>query len=114
MISDGTSNILSLIISLFFTNSSLTLIEEPERNLHPKILSRLVHLMEDASNKKQIITTTHNAEILKHMPIENILFISRDDDGFSTITKPANNKDVQMFLDEEIGIEDLFTDDLLM
>ncbi|KZX14909.1 AAA family ATPase [Methanobrevibacter filiformis] len=114
MISDGTSNIIALIVALYFTNSYLTLIEEPERNLHPKIISRLVQMMEEASKKKQVIVTTHNSEILKHTPLENILFISRDDDGFSTISKPVNNEDVKMFLDEEIGIEDLFIDDLLM
>jgi predicted ATPase len=113
MISDGTSNIFSLIIALYFVSSSLTLIEEPERNLHPKIISMLVQMIEESSKKKQVIVTTHDAEILKHTNTENIFFISRNNEGFSTISKPCDNEEVKMFLEEEIGIEDLFIDDLL-
>ncbi|MDR0912177.1 MAG: AAA family ATPase [Methanobrevibacter sp.] len=114
IISDGTRNILALIITLYFTDSSLTLIEEPERNLHPKILSRLVQMMEESSKGKQVIITTYNSEILKHVPMEDILFISRDKNGFSNISKPVEIEDVKLFLEEEIGIEDLFIEDLLI
>jgi predicted ATPase len=112
--SDGTNNLIASIIALYFTKSSLTLIEEPERNIHPKLISKLVQMMVEASKKKQIIITTHNPELLKHSNIEYILFISRDEKGFSTISNLSESEDVKMFLNEEIGIYDLFIDDLLM
>ncbi|MDR3222387.1 MAG: AAA family ATPase [Methanobrevibacter sp.] len=112
--SDGTNNLIASIIALYFTKTNLILIEEPERNIHPKLISKLVQMMEEASHRKQIIVTTHNPELLKHVNIENILFISRDENGFSTISNPSENEHVKMFLNEEIGIEDLFIDNLLM
>jgi len=111
--SDGTNNLIASIIALYFTKSSLTLIEEPERNIHPKLISKLVQMMVEASKKKQIIVTTHNPELLKHANIEDILFISRDENGFSTVSNPSESEYVKMFLNEEIGIDDLFIDDLL-
>ncbi|MDR2623272.1 MAG: AAA family ATPase [Methanobrevibacter sp.] len=112
--SDGTNNLIASIIALYFTKSSLTLIEEPERNIHPKLISKLVQMMDEASKKKQIIVTTHNPELLKHTDIKNILFISRDEKGFSNVLNISESEDVKIFLNEEIGIDDLFIDDLLM
>lgn len=35
LISDGTINIIVLIVALYFEQKELTIIEEPERNIHP-------------------------------------------------------------------------------
>lgn len=40
MISDGTINILALIIALYFEKRPVTVIEEPERNIHPFLISQ--------------------------------------------------------------------------
>lgn len=112
-ISDGTINITALIIALYFEKKPLTIIEEPERNIHPYLISKVVDMMKDASREKQIIVTTHNPEIVKHAGLKNILFISRDKEGFSTISRPANKEEVKTFLKNEIGIEELFVQNLL-
>ena len=39
--------------------------------------------------------------------------VARDAEGFSTITKPAEREDVKGFLQNEIGLEELFVDNLL-
>jgi len=113
LISDGTINITSLVVALFFGKNQLTIIEEPERNIHPYLISRVVNMMKEASQKKQIIVTTHNPEMVKHAGLKNILLISRDKDGFSTISKPSDNEEVKIFLKNEIGIDELYIQNLL-
>ncbi|MDR0911084.1 MAG: AAA family ATPase [Methanobrevibacter sp.] len=112
-ISDGSNHIISIIVILYYIQSKTIFIEEIDRNIHPKLLSRLKLMIDDALKEKQIITTTHNGEFLKHLDLDNILLIRRDENGFSNITRPSENEDVKAFLDEEIGIDELFVDDLL-
>lgn len=114
-LSDGTMNVIGYLIILNSHKNpdSTLIIEEPERNIHPFIISKLINRMKEASNAKQIIITTHNPEILKHVNMENILLVSRDKDGFSTISRPKEKREVQIFLENEIGIEELFVKNLL-
>jgi predicted ATPase len=113
MVSDGTINIMALIIALYFEKRPVTIIEEPERNIHPYLISKLVEMLKDASRTKQIIVTTHNPEMVKHVELEDILLISRDSDGFSRIIRPGTQKEIRTFLEHEIGIEELFIQNLL-
>jgi len=113
MVSDGTINIFALIIALYFEKRPVTIIEEPERNIHPFLISRLVEMLKDASLHKQIIVTTHNPEMVRQVAAEDILLMSRDSQGFSRLSRPASEKEVQAFLAQEIGIEDLFIQNLL-
>lgn len=69
--------------------------------------------MKDASREKQIIVTTHNPEIVKHADLKDILLISRNKEGFSTISKPGEKEDVKTFLKNEIGVEELYVQNLL-
>jgi len=114
LISDGTINITALIIALYFKEKQLTtIIEEPERNIHPHLISKVVEMMKDASQRKQIIVTTHNPEIVKNAGLKNILLVSRDKKGTSSISRPTDKKEVKTFLKNEIGIEDLYVQNLL-
>jgi len=115
LISDGTINITALIIALYLDKkrSTSTIIEEPERNIHPYLISKVVEMMKDASQKKQIIVTTHNPEMVKHAGVENILLISRDKEGFSVISKPYEKETVKTFLQNELGIEELYVQNYL-
>lgn len=112
LISDGTSDIIALIVALYFEKSKFVLIEEPERNVHPALLSKIVQMMIESSKKKQIIITTHSPEILKCVDLKDIYLISRDLDGFSVISKPINNEIIKPFI-EELGIDEVFIDDYL-
>ncbi|NQU04750.1 MAG: AAA family ATPase [Calditrichaeota bacterium] len=113
LVSDGTINIIALIIAFYFNDAPITFIEEPERNIHPHLISKVVEMMKDASQNKQIIVTTHNPEMVKHTDLENILLLSRNKDGFSEISHPLEKEEVKTFIENEIGIEELFVDDLL-
>ena len=114
LISDGTVNIMALVVALYFQDQkAFAIFEEPERNIHPYLISRVMSMFKEVSRTKQILTTTHSPEVVKHAGLESILLVSRDENGASRITKPANSEHVRIFLDNELGVEDLFTDNLL-
>ena len=53
---------------------------------------------------RQVIVTTNFPELLKHSELEDILFISRDDNGFSDIKRVIDNDVVILFI-EELGVD---------
>jgi len=112
-LSDGTVSLIALIIALYFENPYIAILEEPERNIHPKLLERLLSSAEDVSVDRQIIITTHNPEFLKHAELEHIRLVSRDSKGFTLISEPSNSKAVKCFIENDLGIDDLFLQDLL-
>lgn len=111
-VSDGTVNVLALIITLFLQNNKLTVIEEPERNLHPGILSSLMQLMDEASHENQVIITTHNPILLDYVNLENILIVTRKTEGDSIIITPKNHDEVKKFKDI-MSMKHLMTQNLL-
>jgi len=113
-LSDGTINVIALIISLFFQPDDITaIIEEPERNLHPSLISKIVALMQEASKRKQILITTHNPEILRHCDLNDMHFVKRDKNGFATIIKPSEREHIKEFLKNDVGIDELFIQNLI-
>ena len=113
MLSDGTINIVAFLVALYFEDNDVVIIEEPERNIHPRLISRVVEMMKDAARTKQVIITTHSPEIVKHAGLDNLLLVSRNEKGFSTISKPGEKECVRQFLSDELGLDDLFVQDLL-
>jgi predicted ATPase len=113
LISDGTINVTALIAALYFERKPVAIIEEPERNIHPFLISKIVGMMKDASRGKQIIVTTHNPEVVRHADIGDVLLVSRNGDGFSTISRPSESNEVKVFLQNEMGLEELFVENLL-
>jgi len=115
LISDGTINMTALTVALYFEKKPFVIIEEPERNIHPSLISKVVEMMKDASQtqEKQIVVTTHNPEFVKYAGLENILLVSRNEAGFSTVLRPADKEEVKTFLKNDIGIEELYIQNLL-
>jgi predicted ATPase len=118
--SDGTISITAIILALYFERrhrlgskeETLTIIEEPERNIHPQLISKVVAMMKDVSEKKQVIVTTHNPEVVRNAGIEDLIFVFRDQ-GFTNISRPSESEQVQLFLREELGIDEIFRLNLL-
>jgi predicted ATPase len=113
LLSDGTISVTAIMVALFFQNKSLAIFEEPEHGLHPALIAQLMQLFYSAAEKKQIIVTTHNPEVLKHTRLEDLLLVSRNEKGFAILTKPAEQTMVKAFLENELGIDQLFIQNLL-
>ena len=112
-LSDGTIHLTALILALYFDKAPIVIIEEPERNSHPRLISKVAAMLADASKQKPVIVTTHNPELVKHARIEDLLLVHRDADGFSRISRPAENEQLRTFLENDLGVEDLYVQDLL-
>ncbi|NPA35211.1 MAG: AAA family ATPase [Chlorobi bacterium] len=113
LISDGTMKITALLVALLFENSLFVAFEEPISHIHPSLISRIINTMKDFSSKKQILLTTHNPEVVKYAGIENLLLVYRDKKGFSMVSRPSEKEEVKVFLKNEIGIDDLFVNNIL-
>jgi predicted ATPase len=112
LLSDGTIDVIALITALFFEDKDVVIIEEPERNIHPHLISGLMGLMKDASRNKQVLITTHSPEVVRHAGVENLLLLSRDEEGFSTVSRPADKDTVKIFLENNLGLEEVFVQEL--
>jgi predicted ATPase len=112
-LSDGTITIFALIIALYFEDKPFVVIEEPVRHIHPFLVARVMAMMKESSERRQLMITTHSTEVVKHVSLEDILLITRDREGFSVISRPADKEEVRTFLENEIGIEELFVQNLL-
>jgi predicted ATPase len=112
-LSDGTIDVISVIVILYFERRPFVIIEEPERNLHPSLISKLVELFKDASRHKQIIISTHSPEIVRYVDPSQLILVSRDSSGSSHAERPANKAQIQQFLRDEISMEELYVQNLL-
>jgi len=113
LLSDGTIHATMIIIALFFTENTLVVIEEPDKHLHPGLISKILALFDDASSMKQILVTTHNPEMVKHARHEDVLLVSRNKGSCSEITRPIENREIQHFIENELGFEDLYVQNML-
>lgn len=112
-ISDGTINTAALLIALYFEHRHITAIEEPAKNIHPGLISRIMAMMEDASSNKQLIITSHSPEVVKSAGSDSLMFVSRNDEGFSYIINPNERDEFEDLITEDFGLEDLFIENLL-
>jgi predicted ATPase len=112
-LSDGTMTIFALIIVLYFEDKPFIIIEEPVIHIHPFLVGRVITMMKESSSGKQIMITTHSTEVVKHAAIEDLLLVSRDTEGFSVVSRPVDKEEVRIFLENEIGIEELYIQNLL-
>ncbi len=112
-VSDGTVNIAALLCALFFDPQPVIIIEEPERNIHPHLISKIVNMFSEVSKSRQIFVTTHNPEIVRHAPLDTLLLLARDNQGFSRVSRPHENETVRVFLKNEMGMDALYVQDLL-
>ncbi|MDI3285345.1 AAA family ATPase [Polyangium sp. 15x6] len=88
-LSDGTMRWLSLLAILLDPKPPpLVCIEEPELGLHPDLMNPLARLLKDASERMQLVVTTHSEALVdafRHTP-EDILVCERRD-GSTTMQR---------------------------
>ena len=101
-ISDGTLHFLSLMAILCHPNpGTLVCIEEPEVGLHPDAVLLVAEAMKEASQRTQLIVTTHSealVDALSDQP-ESIIVCERGSDG-STQFSRLSSSDLDAWLEE--------------
>ena len=80
MVSDGTIYALCLLVAVLtrVKQPGITIIEEPERGLHPKAISELISFIrEHVSPFHPIILTTHSESVVRSLELEELYFVSK-------------------------------------
>ncbi len=71
--SDGTLRLLGILVALFQDPvPSLIAMEEPELIIHPGALAVLADLLKEATQRTQILITTHSPDLMDHLPVESL------------------------------------------
>ncbi|MGR3914465.1 MAG: AAA family ATPase [Gammaproteobacteria bacterium] len=90
MVSDGTMYALCMLVAVLdsMKKPGLTLLEEPERGLHPKAIFDLIDLMREcASPSNPIWLTTHSESVVRSMKLPELILVNKVDGR--TEMKPA-------------------------
>jgi predicted ATPase len=108
-LSDGTLRYLCLLAILCHpTPPPLICIEEPELGLHPDVLPTLAELMKEASERCQLIVTTHSDVLVDAMTDqpESVVVCEKGEDG--TVLRRLSADDLKPWL-EKYRLGELWT-----
>jgi predicted ATPase len=82
LISDGTIYALCIMVAILSRaeTGGMTLIEEPERGIHPKAITELVSMMRDhATPEHPFFVTTHSESVVRASRPEELWLVNKDD-----------------------------------
>ena len=113
LLSDVTVSVVALVVSLYFEEMPVVVVEEPERHMHPSLMAKAVEMMRDASERRQIIITTHSPELVRYAGLESLYAIKKGSDGYSEIGRPFTNKELVKFLENDMGVGEMHVQNLL-
>lgn len=97
--SDGTLKMLAYLVVLYDPEPPQFIgIEEPENFLHPRLLPELAEECRAASERSQLLVTTHSPFFLNAMRAEEVRVLYRDTDGYSRVVRGSDISKVPEFL----------------
>ncbi|MBI4712998.1 MAG: AAA family ATPase [Planctomycetes bacterium] len=78
--SAGTLQLIGLLVILLNPSPPpLICIEEPEGHLHPGLMQEFAHIIRRASEKTQVIVSTHSPFLLNYLKPEDVLIVTKKD-----------------------------------
>ena len=99
-LSEGTLSFIWLISLLYSSKlSAITMIDEPEVSLHPELLSLLVDVMRETSQRTQLVIATHSDRLVRFLRPEEVVVMDIDEEGCATADW-ADSMDLDAWLDE--------------
>ena len=82
--SDGTLRILGILVALHqHPARSFVAVEEPELTVHPGVLSALAEELLEASQRSQVLVSTHSPDLIARLPVENLRVVEGSASGSS-------------------------------
>jgi predicted ATP-dependent endonuclease of OLD family len=127
LLGDGVITAIRILLHLFINKSNPLIIDEPELSLHPASQKKLLRVIAEYSQKRQIILSTHspyfiNWEYLKNgaalnriVKIEDknsLIFCIKDFSRYESLIRSANWQ--QPYLLDEVAKEILFMDENIL
>lgn len=99
--SDGTLKMLAYLVLLYDPMPPPFIgIEEPENFLHPRLLPELAEECRAASDRTQLLVTTHSPFFLNALRPAEVRVLWRDDQGYTQTQRAADLPGVSEFVDE--------------
>ena len=99
--SDGTLKMLAYLLVLLDPEPpSFIGIEEPENFLHPRLLPELAEECRAATDRSQLLVTTHSPFFLNGLLPDEVRALYRDDDGYTRTMRAADIQGVSEFVAE--------------
>jgi len=114
LVSDGTMYALCLLVAVLDAPSEcgMTLIEEPERGLHPKAIYELVDLMrQQASPENPIWLTTHSESVVRVLNLSELVLVDKIDG--QTRMRPADAGTISQGDLAPLGLDEAWLSNLL-
>lgn len=97
--SDGTLKLLAYLTVLYDPEPPRFIgIEEPENYLHPRLLPELAEECRAASERSQLLITSHSPFLLNAMRAEEVRVLYRDDQGFAQAVRASDIQGITEFI----------------
>lgn len=98
--SDGTLKMLAYLTVLYDPSPpQLIGIEEPENQLHPRLLPELAEECRNAAGHGQLMVTTHSPFFVNALRPEEVWVLYRNEKGYTEGRRAADMKGIQEFMD---------------
>lgn len=99
--SDGTLKMLAYLVVLLDPKPpSFIGIEEPENFLHPRLLPELAEECRAATDRSQLLVTTHSPFFLNGVRAEEVRALYRDEQGYTQAVRAVDIEGVREFLEQ--------------
>ena len=99
--SDGTLRMLAYLTLLYDPEPpQLIGIEEPENQLHPRLLHGLAEECNQAAARSQLMITTHSPFFVNALRPEQVWVLYRDEQGYARAQRTADHPGVTEFIEE--------------
>lgn len=107
--SDGTLKMLAYLIVLYDPEPPQFIgIEEPENFLHPRLLPELAEECRAASERSQLLVTTHSPFFLNGLRADEIRVLYRDEKGYSRVIQASDISGINEFVSEGAQLGELW------
>ncbi|RRD07190.1 ATPase [Arachnia propionica] len=112
--SDGTLKLLAYLTMLHDPNPPTVIgVEEPENQLHPRLIPALVEDFRQLSAHSQVLVTTHSRDFLSAVRPQEVRTISRDDQGYAHVHRVSDDERVMKMLETGASLSELWAEGYL-
>lgn len=109
--SDGTLKMLAYLTVLYDPNPpALIGIEEPENQLHPRLLPELAGECREATTNSQLMVTTHSPFFVDALRPEEVWVLYRDVNGYTNAKRTADMRGIKEFIENGALLGNLWTE----
>ena len=107
--SDGALKMLAYLVLLYDPEPPPFIgVEEPENFLHPRLLPELAEECRAASERTQLLVTTHSPFFLRALRPEEVQVLWRDEAGHTQVQRVADLANVVAFMNEGASLGNLW------